>query len=1095
MRRQIIFSIVIALLLCSSIGAMGQIAGIRETSTQEKKSNETEWADPLIVEVGKEAPRSIFMSYDNGLVAREFDHTKSVNYIPLNGKWKFKYYDNHNSSNSEKYNNTDWDTITVPGNWQRQGYGVPIYTNSTYEFSPSNPTPPHLPNEIPLGLYQREFFIPLGTLDRDVFLTFDGIKGGATIYINDKKVGYSEDSKSRAEFLINDYIKFGDNTLRVEVMQWSTGSYLECGNFWRLSGIERDVFIWSQPKARIDDFRVVATLDSTYTNGVFDLQIALKNSFVLPTGYMQVWYELEDSSGNLVDYSYKEMEMGGNSVDTVRFDRELPNVKKWSAETPNLYTLVLKIKKDGRFDQYVSTKIGFRTSEIRGNDFLINGKRVLIKGVNYHEHDEITGHYLSEETIVRDMELMKQANVNAIRTSHYPQGRRFYELADRYGFYVVSEANIESHGMGYDSRKGGTLANNPEWLNAHMERTENMYEQLKNYPCVVIWSLGNEAGNGYNFYKTYQYLKGIDTLRPVQYERAELEWNTDIFCPMYPSAQWFKDMAGTQTDRPVIVSEYSHGMGNSNGALCEMWEAIYSSNNLQGGFISDWVDQGLLEFNEDSTDITWYYGGDYGEGMPSDGNFLANGLVSADRTPHPALLSEVRKAYQYIDFDSVDLDKGLFRVTNRYDFDSLSKFNITYEVKEGSKKLGSGTLKLSLAPGESSEISVGSLENSSGHYRYIDFSARLKQKDGLLDKGYEVASEQYTIAPGGEKQKYSSPSRAKITIDQGEESIDLSSNYFLISFDKFSGFMTSYNVGGEQMIADSLGLRPTFWRAPTDNDYGADLPKEMEMWRNLGDRLVASVVTVSEDNGTTPTVTVRYDLAQEMTLTIVYTIYNSGVVKVSYDFEGDGSSGEPLYIPRLGMRMRIPAKYSTLEYLGRGPQENYIDRRSGTKVGLYRSSTLLEAFDYIRPQETGHHTDSEFLSLTHSGRSGIAVVAQGSTMEFNALSNSIEDFDAEGAGSKHHPYQWHNFSSDEPQNPDEAYGTTPRHTHSWDIKPRPFVELIVDAAHSGVGGENSWGALPEDKYRVAGSKNYTLSFTIVPIKSTSGAYSAAKYSY
>ncbi|MFI3295884.1 MAG: glycoside hydrolase family 2 TIM barrel-domain containing protein, partial [Rikenellaceae bacterium] len=565
-----------------------------------------EWLDPQVVRVNKVAARPYRMSYLNREAAVVGDYTKSDFYLPLNGTWKFYYTDDHRSLpsgfSSVGLNDSSWDDIQVPTSWEMQGHGTAIYTNHKYEFAPANPEPPTLPDAVPVGIYRRSFDIPLAWRDRDIYLHIGGVKSGCYLYVNGQKVGYSEDSKTAAEFLLNDYVKEGENQLTLEVYRWSTGAFLECQDFWRVSGIERDVYIYSQPKVHIEDFDVVATLDETYTDGLFKLKMAVTNNFVLPSGDLQVWFELQDDTGKILEYSYSEEPMAGNTKDTLTFQRTIRNVRKWSAEDPYLYTLVMRVRQNGKFTEYLSQRVGFRTSEIVGNQYLVNGKRVFIKGVNYHETHPETGHYIDEQTIIQDMKLMKEANINAIRLCHYPQQRRFYELADEYGFYLCNEANIESHGMYYDLRKGGSLGNNLMWYNAHMDRTQNMYEQTKNYPSVMFWSLGNEAGNGYNFYETYLYLKGVDSLRPVQYERALLEWNTDIFCPQYPSAASFKKWGESQTDRPYIASEYAHAMGNSTGNFKDQWDEIYKYKNLQGGFIWDWADQGFYKYSADSSE-------------------------------------------------------------------------------------------------------------------------------------------------------------------------------------------------------------------------------------------------------------------------------------------------------------------------------------------------------------------------------------------------------------------------------------------------------------------------------------------------------------
>ena len=1034
------------------------------------------WQDMAVFQINKERPRAYFMSYGNRDMARDNNWQKSDWFKSLNGQWKFLYVDNYKDLpkgfQNPTFDDSKWGTITVPGNWERQGHGTAIYTNIPYEFAPSDPQPPQLPSAIPAGVYRTTFDASLLERDRDVFLTLAGIKSGTTVWVNGQRVGYTEDSKSAAEFCLNNYIKEGKNTLVLEVMRWSTGSYLECQDFWRVSGIERDVYLWSQPKTRLEDFKVISTLDSTYKNGVLKLDMMLVNNFVTKSGPMQVWFELEDADQNLVDYSYLEIEMEPNARDTARFERTYKNVRTWSAEDPYLYTLVFKIRKGGNFIEYASAKVGFRTSEIRDNVYLVNGKKVFIKGVNYHEHDEATGHYLSEETIKKDMELMKQANINAIRLSHYPQQRRFYELADQYGFYLCNEANIESHGMGYDLQKGNTLGNNPAWLDAHMERTHNMYYQARNYPSVMFWSLGNEAGNGFNFYETYLWLKSVDSLRPVQYERALLEWNTDIFCPQYPSENQLKEWAASATDRPYIASEYAHAMGNSTGNFKDLWEAIYNSTNLQGGFIWDWVDQGLFE-SDSLGNSYWTYGGDYGINSPSDGNFLCNGIVSPDRTPKPALMSEIKKVYQYVRFKAVDLAKGVFEIKNIYDFSTLDKYTVRWELQANGKKIKEGTLALSLKPDEAKTVTLPIAGLKPDAEYFVRFSVALNQADGLLKKGYEVAWDQFQLPLAPSKTPYGT--KGAVSVKQTSDAIDFSSSYFGASVDKRTGFLTSYDVNGVEMVADNFGLQPAFWRAATDNDYGCGFPKRAEAWRRPIEKAQSVEATA---NGAV----VRYTLPEGTSLAVTYTFYASGALHVGYQFTGNpAAKGE---IPRLGMRMRLPAAYSALEYFGRGPQENYVDRKWGSDVGLWKSNAGVETYDYVRPQETGHHTDVRYLALTSPKKNGIAVVAD-NLLEFNAQRNSVEDLDAEGHPNR--PYQWKNRTPNEAHDDKAAYGTMPRHTHVSDVPVRDYVELSLDAKMRGVGGDDSWGSDVYERYRIPAKENASWGFTIVPIKNSSEA--------
>ena len=615
------------------------------------------WQDVQVVAVNKEYPRTVFMTYDNRDDALSGKFERSKYYRLLNGTWKFFFVDSYkklpDNITDPNISTESWDDIQVPGNWEVQGHGTAIYTNHGYEFKPRNPQPPTLPEANPVGVYRRNIDIPSNWDGRDIYLHLAGVKSGVYVYINGQEVGYSEDSKNPAEFLINKYVKPGKNVLTLKIFRWSTGSYLECQDFWRISGIERDVYLYSQPKVAIKDFRVTSTLDDTYKNGIFKLTMDIRNTGSQTSKDYIIGYKVFDPKTNkVIAESEKNSAFNANSTISLfgHTEIEIPDVKTWTSEHPNLYKLLMYIKDGEKIVEMVPFNIGFRRIEIKpieqkaanGQPYVclfINGQPLKLKGVNIHEHNPATGHYVPEDLMRRDFELMKRHNLNSVRLCHYPQDRRFYELCDEYGLYVYDEANIESHGMYYDLRKGGTLGNNPEWLKPHMDRTINMFERNKNYPSVTIWSLGNEAGNGYNFYQTYLWLKEADKnimARPVNYERAQWEWNSDMYVPQYPGADWLESIGKNGSDRPVAPSEYAHAMGNSTGNLWGQWQAIYKYPNLQGGYIWDWVDQGILQKDKNGKEY-WAYGGDFGVNAPSDGNFLCNGLVNPDRSPHPAM--------------------------------------------------------------------------------------------------------------------------------------------------------------------------------------------------------------------------------------------------------------------------------------------------------------------------------------------------------------------------------------------------------------------------------------------------------------------------
>ena len=739
-------------------------AAVCAYSTQVLHAEDTKlpyWKDIQTVAVNKEYPRTAFMTYDNRNQALTGEYENSPYYKLLNGTWNFYYADAYKDlpANIEQPDaNIAWKEIKVPGNWEVQGYGVAIYTNHGYEFKPRNPQPPQLPETNPVGVYQRDIEIPADWDGRDIFLRLEGAKSGVYVYVNGQEVGYSEDSKNPAEFLINNYLKPGKNSLVIKIFRWSTGSYLECQDFWRMSGIERDVFLFSQPKTHIKDFNVVSTLDDTYKNGIFKLNVDVTNH-TAANKEVTVAYELLDAAKKVVAEGNTPCPVTADGQKSISFEAALSNVKTWTSEHPNLYRLLISLKDGEKTSEIIPYTVGFRRFEIKPTDqiaengkpyvcLFVNGQPIKLKGVNIHEHNPETGHYVPEELMRKDFTLMKQNNINSVRLCHYPQDRKFYELCDEYGIYVYDEANIESHGMYYNLSRGGTLGNHPEWLKPHMDRTINMYERNKNHPSVAIWSLGNEAGNGYNFYQTYLWLKEREVKgmnRPVNYERALWEWNTDMYVPQYPSAAWLEEIGKKGSDRPIAPSEYSHAMGNSNGNLAAQWRAIYKYPNLQGGYIWDWVDQGILETDENGRTY-WAYGGDYGTNAPSDGNFLCNGIVAPDRTPHPAM-TEVKYAHQNVGFEAIDPAAGKFLVKNRFYFTNLKKYMISYTVKANGKTIKGGKVSLDIEPQGSKELNINlnGLKPKAGTEYFVDFVVTTTEPEPLIPAGHDIASEQFRL--------------------------------------------------------------------------------------------------------------------------------------------------------------------------------------------------------------------------------------------------------------------------------------------------------------------------------------------------------------
>jgi beta-galactosidase len=1081
------------------------------------------WQDLDVLEVNKEYPRTSFMTFGSksDAVSKKFE--ESAYYQSLNGTWKFYYVDAYGQLPeriTDPGTSTDgWPDIHVPGNWEVQGFGIPYYVNHGYDFKPRNPAPPTLPEANPVGVYRREIDIPADWSNRSIFLHIAGAKSGVYVYINGKEVGYSEDSKNPAEFLINDYVQPGKNTLALKIFRWSTGSYLECQDFWRISGIERDVYLWSQPKTSVRDFAVVSTLDDSYLNGLFRLKTMIKNRDA-KSSKVEVSYELADTDNNVVASGKQPVSLNPGDEKDIDFSETIGNPLTWTSETPNLYKLTITVAQNKKVTEVIPFAVGFRRIEIKpvesggriDNLLLVNGQPIILKGVNIHEVNQKTGHYITEETMKRDFELMKQFNINSVRLSHYPQSRRFYELCNEYGFYVYDEANIESHGMYYDLRKGGTLGNNPEWLHAHLHRVANMFERNKNIPSVTFWSLGNEAGNGYNFYQAYLWLKEADgnlMKRPVNYERALWEWNTDMYVPQYPSAEWLEETGKRGSDRPVVPSEYSHAMGNSNGNLDIQWQAIYKYPNLQGGYIWEWIDHALLEKDKNGVEY-WTYGGDYGTDAPSDGNFVCDGLIDAARNPHPAT-AEVKYVHQEFAFEAVDVSANRYKVTNRLFFTRSDRYEIRYNITANGVKVKEETLDITLNPRESREFTVVPPAGNSGAEYFLNFEVALKTATPLLPSGHIVAIEQFRLPLQGEKERYEASVGDTPVITEDSETVALIASGVRFVFNKKSGLATSYTVHGNEYFDNGFGIQPNFWRAPTDNDYGNGMPYRLQVWKQSSRNFRVTEVKTRKENGKA-IIKASYLLAAGNPFTIEYAIDAQGTLKVDAEFIGTnleeiraGASeatrlatfspeaeaarkiSSALTVPRIGVRFRLPVAMNGVEYFGRGPGENYIDRASGSKTGRYRTTAEEMYVPYARPQENGHRTDTRWVAFT-GGNGGLLLVAD-STVGFNALRNSIEDFDSEENSDK--PYQWNNYYPDEAADKsnelrrkgwDSPQNRMPRHTHVNDIAPRDFVEVCIDMKQQGVAGYNSWGARPLHEYAIPANRNYRWGFTLIPVQ-------------
>lgn len=1016
------------------------------------------WQNEAVFKINKMQPRAHFIPFATAEQARTEDKWQSPMLKSLNGTWKFKLA--HKPAErpfwffKPDYDTRKWDEINVPANWEMEGYDYPIYTNVKY---PHEKTPPTIQEHYnPVGSYKRTFEIPANWQGKDIILHFGAVSSAMNVWLNGEFVGYSEDSKIPAEFNISKFLVEGENTLAVEIFRWSDASYLEDQDFWRMSGITRDVYLMARGEQQIQDFRVIAGLDENYANGTFQLVLDIMN-MGQNAAATSVEAILADGATMVRKFS-KNLTSGKTSV---VFEAEIPEVKQWSAEIPNLYELIVTLKNGNETVEVIRQDVGFRTSEIKDGNLLINGKYVYLKGANLHEHHPVTGHVVDKETMLLDIKTMKAHNLNAVRTSHYPQPELWYELCNKYGLYVVDEANIESHGMGYGSE---SLAKDESWKAAHLYRTKNMFERDKNQPSVIIWSLGNEAGNGVNFYATYDYLKSVDQTRPVQYERAGLEYNTDIFCPMYMRIEGMVEYAKTNPERPLIQCEYAHAMGNSLGNFQDYWDAIEKYDALQGGFIWDWVDQGLLTTNESGEEF-YAYGGDFGpDTVPSDGNFCNNGLVNPDRAVKPHLL-EVKKVYQNIGFDAVNLKRGTISIQNKYAFLDLSEFDFEWEITGDGMVVDNGKLAdVNLNPGESENITIDfSVDPQAGVEYFLTLRAKLKNDWSLLEAGAEMAAEQFELPIFSAVSKTNTAQFPALKLDEDQSSATISGERFAIVFDKTAGVISSFKNGGTELLIS--GPVPNFWRAPIDNDFGNDLHKRSRVWRKAGENRKVADVKISQQKNNLVEVEFDFDLVNESNETIgtyntVYTVYGSGDVLVENHFKMT-KDGLP-EIVRMGMNLVMPRNFGLMSWLGRGPHESYWDRKTSAFVGLYKGSVAEQSWVYLRPQENGNKTDVRWAAITNETGNGLLFSGM-PLLEVSAHHNIMEDFE-----------------SMERTDGRQQDGAEVVNRHTTDVKPRDLTSVNIDYKQMGVGGDNSWGALTHPEYRLT-EKEYSYSFRMRPI--------------
>ena len=1021
------------------------VCGITLASAQERPL----WEQPEVFALNKLPHRATLVPYLSTEEAAERGVSEYV--LDISGEWKFCW----SATPSERpegfwaaeYDDSAWSTISVPGNWEILGYGVPIYTNVNYPFPKNPPFIPHDDN--PTGCYRHTFEISNAWSERRTILHFESGLAAMYVWVNGHKVGYSEGTKTAVEFDITEYVAEGENLLAVEGYRWADGSYLEDQDFWRLSGFDRGVKIYSVDKVRIADMFAVGDLDASYKRGVYSAEVVLENvdtdAF---SGVAEL--ELRDAEGAVVKRLAKAVELSAGEREAISFEFTLSKVKSWNYEKPYLYTSVITLKNaDGGVVEATSCRTGFRKVEIRDAQLLLNGKRLMINGVNIHEHNPATGHVVTRELMLRDITLMKQFNFNAVRTSHYPQPTEWYDLCDEYGILLVDEANIEAHGCGtgYDkSYDSFHPSHRPEWKAAHHDRVQAMVERDKNHPSVIIWSMGNESSDGEVYGEMYDWIHRRDHTRFVQLEQGYSGPHTDISCPMYPPMEEFRRWAERKDAiKPYIMCEYAHAMGNSTGNLREFFNIMALGKHMQGGFIWDWVDQGIDAVGRDGRHY-WGYGGDFGAWMYThDENFCCNGVVSPDRTPHPGLY-EVKKVYQDIRFEMLDRERSKIRIYNDHLFTNLSDYVFAYSLYAGGELMADGELAtIKCAPQSFVDITLPVALEGEGEV-LLNLVAMQYAEHQLIPQGHHVATEQIVVKEYNFERVVPD---GKLEIEQGDGwlvAYASDKDETGVLFNTRTGALVRYVSAGRDLVSQLP--EPWFWRAMTDNDFGAGMPRTLNVWRTNRRKSLGATVEQSEDRVVVRGEYCLVDAPSKYVLT--YTFMADGSLQVEAEWEREGEYVPEL--PRFGMRLILPADYKNFTYYGRGPWENYADRKESAFLGLWHQSTDEQLFPYVRPQESGNKCDVRWAELTNG--EGIGIRIEGlQPLSVSAMPYRSEDLDP---------------------------GLTKKQMHYSDIEPRREVVLHVDLAQRGLGGDTSWGAQPMDEYRLTADRYY-YGYVIRPI--------------
>ncbi len=1001
-----------------------------------------DWENPQVFGRNKLPAHAFFIPFQNEESALSFDHSRSDFYQSLNGEWKFHFYPKPADVPQEFYKpgfqDTGWDHIDVPSNWQIEGYGQPIYTNIKHPFEADPPRVPHDNNET--GAYRLKFNVPQAWRKKTIILHFAGVQSAFYLWVNGKEVGYSQGSMTPAEFDITRYVRRGENLLAVKVLRWSDGSYLEDQDFWRLSGIYRDVFLYAVPQMSIRDFKVETDLDGDYKNAQLFVNIDLA-SRKTPQGAVRI--TLYDKTGEPL-FSERV-----DASQEINFEKMVQNPLKWSAETPNLYVLTLQLyDKKNNLVQAVAEKIGFRKVEIVDGRLLVNGAVVMFKGVNRHEIQPDRGRAVTEAIMVEDIKLMKQHNINAVRTSHYPNQTRWYELCDEYGLYVMDEANIESHELWADKKI--YLDDKPEWQDAFVDRGVSMVHRDKNHPSIIFWSMGNETGYGKAFDVMYNAMKEIDPTRPIHYESRTPAYihdlsKYDIISTMYPSLQAILELMEKDPSRPVIICEYAHAMGNSTGNFKKYWDLFEKFPRLQGGFIWDWVDQGLLKKTDDGRPY-FAYGGDYGD-TPNDGNFCINGLVNPDRVPQPGL-KEVKKVQQFLKVEPVNLLSGQFIIHNLYNFINLDFLTMDWRILENGRIIQSGNVKKVDVPPSAEApllLPVHAPDTTSGHEYDLGLSFKLNKDMPWAEKGYELAWEQFAIAGQGTSIKPPA-AQSEIQVTEGAKNIDISGENFELQFSKDSGTFT-LEQNGKTLVRS--GVLFNVWRAPTDNDDGGGEKSFGARWRRAGldeaEFKPGTVQLEKKENRALITVAGRMALMDGgIDYTIKYTVDGSGRITVDNRIE---CTGEVPPLPKVGNQMFLPKSMDKVQWYGRGPHESYWDRKTGARIGIFRAAVEELYFPYVKPQENGNRTDVRRLMIKDLAGDGIKITAQ-----------PLVNFSA-------HHYTLENLTNAE---------------HTVDLKKAGYITLNVDLRQHGLGGDDSWNPRTHPEYQLT-DDSYRYQYIIEPL--------------